>query len=435
MKQTTRKVALLHHTGCGNLGDDAIIDVVIENIRQRWADAEIAVFSMNPLDTAEKHGITTFAIRRYTWNLRPKAAVPNRSAQPKFAGAIRRAARKMARVPVALFSELAFLWKAYRKISSFDLMVVSGGGQLTERGGPWSFPYALFVWSWLAKLAGVKVAFLSVGAGPLNHPMSKWFIVNALRAADYISLRDKQSQDLIVKLGFRGASHVFPDNAYSLSVPASRKRMPGQPPLVGVAPMPYPFSDLLKFPENAGQIQNDLVQKLATFTSLLARDGYAVELFGSDLRADPPVIDDLRQALLNNSGIAMPEYVSPQSMGDLLQSMSAMDYVITCRFHCVLFAHLLNKPVLAIAHHPKVTHLMEDLGLSDYCVAMDSFDPVELAGKFAALVENTQSVRAAMAAKATAYTSRIAEQFDQLFPRCTPAPTMASRETEAVVIR
>jgi polysaccharide pyruvyl transferase WcaK-like protein len=91
-------------------------------------------------------------------------------------------------------------------------LIVSGGGQLTERGGPWSFPYALFTWSILAKLAGVRFLFLNVGAGPLNHPLSKFFIPKALRAAEYVSFRDKPSQDLATEIGYTGKSYVCPDN-------------------------------------------------------------------------------------------------------------------------------------------------------------------------------------------------------------------------------
>jgi len=40
-----------------------------------------------------------------------------------------------------------------------------------------------------------------------------------------------------------------------------------------------------------------------------------------------------------------------------------MDYVVTCRFHGVIFVHLLNKPILAVARHPKVAELMAGLEL------------------------------------------------------------------------
>jgi len=40
-----------------------------------------------------------------------------------------------------------------------------------------------------------------------------------------------------------------------------------------------------------------------------------------------------------------------------------MDYVVTYRFHGVIFAHLLNKPILAVARHPKAIELMAGLDL------------------------------------------------------------------------
>jgi polysaccharide pyruvyl transferase WcaK-like protein len=114
----------------------------------------------------------------------------------------------------------------------------------------------------------------------------------------------------------------------------------------------------------------ELIDKVATFTSLVFKEGYSVRLFGSDLKADPAAIEDLRKTLLDRHRISVSKYVPIDSVDELLSEMSEMDYVVTCRFHGVVFAHLLNKPILAIAHHPKVTHLTNALGLSKYCVDM-----------------------------------------------------------------
>jgi len=92
-----------------------------------------------------------------------------------------------------------------------------------------------------------------------------------------------------------------------------------------------------------------------------------------------------------------------------------MDYVVTCRFHGVIFAHLLNKPVLAIAHHPKVIDLMADLELSNYCVDIRHFDPDMLAERFAALVVNSEEVKRRMAVILTKKRRWLSTQFDELF--------------------
>ena len=418
MEQAHKQIALLHHTGRGNLGDDAIIDVVVSNIRRRWHSAEITVFSMNPDETKKRHKIPSYPIRRYRWNSgdKPAAIESTERDEHKFIDWFRRTRNPAVRLPRALICELAFLVKSYRLLRSFDLLIVSGGGQLTERGGPWSFPYALFIWSLMAKRAGVSVLFLNVGAGPLTHSLSRFFVARALRMADYVSFRDKESQELAAELGFAGIGYVFPDNVYgsmveSPSVPARGANQA----VVGVAPMPYPLSDHLKYPPNAQTSQDELIDKMAMFVSFLATQSHSIALFGSDTRADPPAIEELRKVLLECHHISTPEFVPLGSVGELLSRMSAMDYVVTCRFHGVVFAHLLNKPVIAIAHHPKVTHLMNALGLSKYCVDMNTFDPTRLMDTFASLVSDTEVVKRSMASTLAEYRVKLAMQFDGLF--------------------
>jgi polysaccharide pyruvyl transferase WcaK-like protein len=417
MGRTHKRIALLHHTGRGNLGDDAIIDVIVAKIRRRWVGAEIVVFSMNPDDTVKRHGVPSYPIRSYRWHSEDGPVIKTERPQFKLAEWFQKTRNPTIRVPRAAISELLWLVESYRMLKSFDLLIVSGGGQLTERGGPWSFPYALYVWGLMAKRAGVRLVFLNVGAGPLNHPLSKFFVVRALRVADYVSFRDNESQELIADLGFKGNGYVFPDHAYSLEVASSNVvAKDANRPVVGVAPMPFPFSDLLEYPSNAQAIQDELVDKMATFASLLVSQSYSINLFGSDIKADPPVIKDLQNILLKRYGISMREYVSLESVSELLSRMSTLDYVVTCRFHGVVFAHLLNKPVLAIAHHPKITHLMNALGLSKYCVDMRTFDPVQLMDTFAALVSETETVKKSMAASLAEYRQQLAAQWDVLFP-------------------
>jgi len=210
MKQRHAKIALLHHTGGGNLGDDATMKVVIRNIRQRWPNADITAFSMNPDDTGKKHGVPSLPIRRHTWDIgyRPAQVEPNQVKRNRLAtwlGTLNPGIH----LPLAICRELAFLVTSFRSLRSFDLLIVSGGGQLTERSGPWGFPYAIFIWVLMARMAHTKCIFLNVGAGPLNHPISKFFVTRSLFAANYVSFRDEQSQNLARSIGFTHESHVF----------------------------------------------------------------------------------------------------------------------------------------------------------------------------------------------------------------------------------
>ena len=430
VRQADTKIGLLHHVGGGNLGDGATLEAVAGNIKRRWPNAEIVAFSMNPDDTERRHGIRSHALRQSCWSIGygPTGADATFKARVKAVTRkygrvfyLLKAAGAVVRLPIEMLRELSFLASSRRTIKSFDLLIVSGGGQLTEKDGPWGFPYTILKWVVLARSAGVRCIFLNVGAGPLNQPLSRFFARRALMAADYVSLRDDKSRTLVYEIGFAGESRVCPDNVYGLEVPTTEGGAceRGSQPIVGFAPMPYPDPDPSGFAAEKNQLAYEaFMGKLASFASWLSSRSYRLALFGTDIGVDPLAIRDLQRTLLSNYGIPSPQYAanhSVKSVHDLLATMAGMDYVVTCRFHGVIFAHLLNKPVLAIAHHPKVTELMADLGLSSYCVDIRDFDVSLLADRFASMVKNAEEIKSRMAARLTSNRQQLRCQFDELF--------------------
>src|SRR5512133_1751254 len=179
MAQVYRKIGLLNHIGSGNLGDDATFDVVMRNIRLRWPQVQITGFSQNSEDTRKRHGVPSYPIRRSSWSFGYKPSGPSTGLRER----VRARAQThkgmwfllsvlyalAVRLPRDCVRELAFLAGSRRLLTSLDLFIVSGGGQLTEWGGPWGFPYTLFKWVLLAKSARVRCMFLNVGAGPISH--------------------------------------------------------------------------------------------------------------------------------------------------------------------------------------------------------------------------------------------------------------------------
>jgi len=427
--QGLAKIGLLNHVGGGNLGDDATLDAVVGGIKQRLPNAEIVAFTMNPDDTHWRHGIISHPIRRHRWVIgyNPagtgstlKGIVKLLTRRYRAASYVFNTISATIRLPSSILRELTFLMSSRRAVAALDLLIISGGGQLTEKDGSWGFPYTIFKWVGLARAAGVRCIFLNIGAGPLDHWLSKFFVRRALLAADYVSLRDEESRALVHAIGFTRESRVCPDSVYGLKV-ATNGTPPGKcsRPMVGFAPMPYPDFD----PNGYAAEENKarylaFIRKLALFASWLLDRSYGLTMFGTDVGVDPVAIEDLQKALLSHRAIPAPHYCVNQSVKtahDLLTTMSGMDYVVTCRFHGVIFAHLLNKPVLAIAHHPKVTDLMADLELSNYCVDIRHFDPDMLAERFAALVANSEEVKRRMAAILIKNRRWLSRQFDELF--------------------
>src|SRR5271168_331090 len=155
MVRVSKKIGLLDHLGGGNLGDDATLDAIMQNIKSRWPDSIISGFSMNPEDTQTRHGIRSYPIRRQTWYSRNEPVNDSLTFKTKVKAALRehrflsrllKAVHTAAtRIPRELSHELLFLAKSFRIIRSFDLLIISGGGQLLDSwGGPWAFPYTIF---------------------------------------------------------------------------------------------------------------------------------------------------------------------------------------------------------------------------------------------------------------------------------------------------
>jgi polysaccharide pyruvyl transferase WcaK-like protein len=428
------KIGLLDHLGHGNLGDDATLDAVMHNIKARWPHAAIIGLSLNPHDTEQRHGIPSYAIRRdskappkshnhINTGLPLKAKIKIIIGKHRLFLTLLSALNLLAvRGPQRFLQELMFLLHSLRITRSLDLLIICGGGQLLDSwGGPWSFPYTVFKWVVLAKLARAKCYIINVGAGPLRHRLSHYLIQRALSLADYTSFRDVNSRLLAQQLGFSGPSQVFPDSVYSLDVSTFCVDHPydsgRDERLVGIAPMAY--CDPRRYWEKDQIAYDRLINALALFGSRLLQDHqYRLTLFSTDIHFDAQAIEELKALLTPDSSIFPPEWLTHEPVRGveaLLSQMSQMDFVVTCRFHGVIFAHILNKPVIALSHHEKVHTLMKDIGLAEYCVDARTVDAENLFTAFQRLIVNHETIKARMAVTADYYKRRLKSQFDELF--------------------
>ncbi len=101
--------------------------------------------------------------------------------------------------------------------SRTDMLIVAGTGIVADYlCGPLGWPYDIFKLSTLAALCRVKLVFLSVGVGPIRHPLSRWFLTRSLALAHHRSYRDEASKQYLEKIGFNtDRDFVYPDAAFS----------------------------------------------------------------------------------------------------------------------------------------------------------------------------------------------------------------------------
>ncbi len=435
-----RRIGILGHVGNENLGDEAIITAVIQNIKCRCPDAQIYGFTINPEDTEKRHKISAFPIRRLDELklTREKPINHESSGTPSnLAKQIRtklralpviypflRATRKSCHILLDSLAELRFLTQCYRNLKGIDLLIIAGSQQLIDYvGGPWAFPYTLFKWVLLAKAVKTKVAFVSVGAGPIQSPLGKFFARNSLVLASYRSYRDETSRTFVETLGVSGQNSVIPDLVYSLQIDAPSTNSFGSEslPIVGINPVPF-SDEQYWLGANAGQYET-YISKLASFALWVIQRGYRVLFFPTQIRLDAPVINDIKKLMQAKANGDLKQNILDKpifSFDDLVSAIHMTDIVVATRFHGIIIPYVLNRPVLGIAYQRKTIDLMAQMGQSEYVVDINSFDADSLKTRFISLESRSAAIKDEIQQKKSAFRQALQDQYDQVLHLVLP---------------
>jgi polysaccharide pyruvyl transferase WcaK-like protein len=320
------------------------------------------------------------------------------------------------RIPLELLEWI----KAFRLLKGTDMLIMTGTGMLSGFGiGPFDLHYEILKWSVVAKMRRSKLVFVSVGAGPLDHPLSRWIVKSAISLADYRSYRDRFSQQYLHSIGFNTSEDlVYPDLVFSFpraEMPSPPQRN-GKPRVIGLGLMEYYGADCS--PERGAHIYRQYVQTVARFATWLLEQGYSVRLLIGDLAYDTHVRSDVSRILDENgfnSGTAQIINEPIASAEELWAQLAQTDIVVATRFHNILLALMLNKPVLALAHHEKVRSLMTAVGLGEYCEDLGGVDVQRLRQQFSALAADAEVVRSSVKQRTEEYRSALDEQYRHIF--------------------
>jgi polysaccharide pyruvyl transferase WcaK-like protein len=448
-KNSSMVIGVFGHYGNQNLGDEAIIQAVIENCHRLRPEAEVWCFSGNPEDTESRHGVPSFPIRRLdkrghkTWNTPDPAVDTRRTGQQtgqqdsrkmglyawtknriklipvlgpamKFALAALQVTRDIPR-------EVMFLARSWRIIRNVDLLMISGSNQFLDNfGGAWGFPYTLLKWSILARLAGTRVTFVSVGAGPLESRLGKIFVRLSLFLSDYHSFRDQGSRQLLSSAGFRGDSKVYPDLAFSLYTSSgitgkSNPQSGNKHSIIGINPMPY--CDVRYWPDQDPIRYQKYIEKFAKFSSSLIRNGYQVFFFPTQ-RMDSLVIDDIISIMdgdvLNNvNPITLTKTCS--TVDQLLEVINQADMVIATRFHGVLLSLFCVVPTIAICYGKKTDELMHECGQGIFSHVLETFDADVIVENVHLLENELTGVAGTLMKQKAAYVKALEQQYTDIF--------------------
>ena len=436
------KIGLITPYTGGNLGDAAIQHAVITNIQNLVDRPDIVLFTLDPESTTRIHRvpsypITALYISSYSTCLRSALHTARHGANSvggrfelvrNFRQRLRRLSPgifavlsgviSMLRwilklVPVVL-NELRHLAAMRELLKDFDLLIVSGGGQIDEYwGGPFGQPYVLWKWSSLAHKTKTRFVFLSVGVCTLSSALGRFFMARALKGASYRSYRDARSKELLQRVKCTHADLVLPDLAFSYPLDEStppRKAIGNRQIVVGVSPIAYLLEG--HWPKTNVALHERYYRTLHAFIEDLTRRGISVVLFTTD-EVDRLVVNRLADSLevIHSSCKSRIRVSQSASVDDLFREFQQFDYVVASRLHGVILSHLALLPVLALSYDRKVDTHMAEMNQSQYCLNIHTSESNHLLMGLEALTANAEDLREALRHKTGEYRSALRQQY------------------------
>lgn len=309
------RVAISGSYGGLNLGDEAILHCIIQQLRQS-VPVDVTVFTRDAEDTRRRHDVEqSISIRNLT--------------------------REEARAT----------------IQRLDLFILGGGGILYD-----SDVEAYLREVFLAHEMNVPVMVYAVSAGPLKNPTARKLVGRALNGAAVVSVRDRQGRQLLEDAGVRREIDLTADPALLLEPeplpPDTLKRegLESHHRLVGFSvrePGPAaPDIDVERYHAMLANAADFMVERLDASIVFVP-----MERKKMDTQHSHAVVAQMRCA--PRATVLKGDYTSRQ----ILSLIGNFDFAVGMRLHFLIFAALQGVPFVALPYASKVQGFIEDLQL------------------------------------------------------------------------
>lgn len=320
-----KNILLAGYYGFGNLGDEAILEMFLKQIKSSSNIDKITVLSGNPTETHKKYDVD--AIDRYS------------------------------------------IYTVIKKLKKSDALVFGGGSLLQDVTSKRSIYYYLFLIK-IAKLLGKKVIMLSQGIGPIVNKTNFNNTAKVLRKVDFITVRDIKSQEILYKMGLDdkkvafSADPVINLNSNDLTNDSNDEKIK------------ICFS-LRNWKDT------NLVDQICRLVSKLQKDNIECYFVPFYYNMDIELINELEQKL-DNSAHFIKQRLTTKEAVDIIKKM---DLLIGIRLHALIFAAAVGTPFIGISYDPKIDEFMKSLDMRVFSDT-DSLDSDELYEEIMAKLDN-----------------------------------------------
>ncbi len=319
------KIVISGYYGFNNLGDEAILETMIDSIKSRLDDNkdddicdEICVFSAQPKVTSKLMGV--YAVNRYN------------------------------------------ICHIISEIFKCDIFISGGGSLLQDSTGKWSIRYYLSL-ILLALLCRKKVFLYAHGIGPVNGSVNIFLMKHILKHVHTISVRDKKSRDDLLQLGInKHKIHMTADPVVGMNKVGVQlgkdilKKCLSQntdksKPLIGFSLRTKDFST------------PKIRQELKNLIKSLDKEYHIIFLpfhLGED--------SELCRWAISEDIPAVAEFVNARQMISIVENL---DVLVGERLHSLIFSAVAEIPFIGISYDLKIDAFMKIFDRKPLCKVED----------------------------------------------------------------
>jgi polysaccharide pyruvyl transferase CsaB len=315
------RILISGYYGFNNIGDESILQAVVDNLRARLSNIEITVLSRTPELTAQKYGV-------------------------------RSARRKSAKDVI-------------REVKRCDLLISGGGSLLQDVTSKRSIRYYLMI-MWAAFLFGKKVFIYSQGIGPIRSKLNRKMTAATLRHVHGIVVRDEASKELLIEIGV-GADRIIVTADPVLRIKKAALST-GKEILQKEGFSPDPDRMTVGFAIREKKTDSNFVEELCVSIRRLIDEYQAqIVLIPFHFSEDMEVIEVIESRLGDEVCCIRHKYIT----NEMLSIIGNMDILVGVRLHALIHAAIMDVPMIAVSYDPKINSFMHSIDMKAMCSVYD----------------------------------------------------------------
>jgi colanic acid/amylovoran biosynthesis protein len=362
MKNKNKKIKVLipNATGPRNVGDQAMLEVLVGLIQKSFKNVEVVVHSTDPRLYKNKSYRVKHTL--YSWSVFRETEVSYRIiyVSKLFSQYM---LYKLGARKINLDKSLMNLLNDYRNA---DLIVFVGGGYLRSRKG-FRQSLNIIMQIMLFKFAGTfqaKKIVAPISVGPFAYSWQEKLIVEELKKQDLVALREEVSFKLLRSYKL---SNIILSSDHALMIKKLVKKDTKVMPIIG-----FTIREWLK-----GSKQNKFMSDFANALAEFAKFSNAkilpiVQVDAALYGENDAFITRKIMKMLNKSGIETLDIKKIRNVEEALKVYSNIDLLVGMRMHSNILAAVQGTPFIAVSYEHKTEGIAKQLVMEKYCIRCSS---------------------------------------------------------------